>query len=167
MILKDSGCRREFASGAVRDIAEGKGRCDLLPLDVLWHMYPESFWPLKSIDAYIRNGDIEDLESMLRRFLERQYPDPITGLLEVAKHYEDGALKYTERNFEKGIPLHCFIDSAVRHYLKLRRGDDDEPHDRAFVWNILGAIWTHVHHPEMIDLPFRERPADDSHNIKT
>jgi hypothetical protein len=29
MIL-DSGERREFSSGAVRDIAEGKGRMDLL-----------------------------------------------------------------------------------------------------------------------------------------
>lgn len=30
--IKDSGSRREFESGAVRDICEGKGRCDLLPL---------------------------------------------------------------------------------------------------------------------------------------
>lgn len=30
-MIKDSGNRREFDSGAVRDIAEGKGRCDLLP----------------------------------------------------------------------------------------------------------------------------------------
>lgn len=33
--LKDSGARREFESGAVRDIQEGKGRCDLLPLTQL------------------------------------------------------------------------------------------------------------------------------------
>ena len=33
--IKDSGARREFESGAVRDIQEGKGRCDLLPLDVV------------------------------------------------------------------------------------------------------------------------------------
>lgn len=30
-IIKDSGERREFASGAVRDMSEGKGRMDLLP----------------------------------------------------------------------------------------------------------------------------------------
>lgn len=30
--IKDSGNRREFSTGAVRDMAEGKGRCDLLPL---------------------------------------------------------------------------------------------------------------------------------------
>lgn len=29
--IKDSGDRREFESGAVRDMAEGKGRMDLLP----------------------------------------------------------------------------------------------------------------------------------------
>ena len=34
-MLKDSGARREFESGAVRDISEGKGRCDLLPLDII------------------------------------------------------------------------------------------------------------------------------------
>lgn len=35
MELQDSGNRREFDSGAVRDINEGKGRCDLLPLGVV------------------------------------------------------------------------------------------------------------------------------------
>ena len=29
--IKDSGTRREFASGAVRDMQAGRGRCDLLP----------------------------------------------------------------------------------------------------------------------------------------
>ena len=33
--LKDSGKRTEFASGAVRDMHEGKGRFDLLPMCVL------------------------------------------------------------------------------------------------------------------------------------
>ena len=30
-VLKDSGERREFSTGAVRDMSEGKGRMDLLP----------------------------------------------------------------------------------------------------------------------------------------
>ena len=33
--IKDSGERTEFASGAVRDMHEGKGRMDLLPMCVL------------------------------------------------------------------------------------------------------------------------------------
>lgn len=35
MKLKDSGSRREFETGAVRDMAEGKGRMDLLPFGAL------------------------------------------------------------------------------------------------------------------------------------
>ena len=77
----------------------------------------------------------------------------MTMYLEVSKHYEDGAKKYAERNWEIGIPLHCYIDSGVRHLLKYFRGDTDEPHDRAFVWNILGAIWTINNMPELNDLP--------------
>jgi hypothetical protein len=56
--------------------------------------------------------------------------------------------------------VHIFIDSGVRHYLKYLRGDKDEPHDRAFIWNMLGAIWTHENKPELIDLPFKEASPD-------
>ena len=38
-MIKDSGSRTEFESGAVRDIQKGKGRCDLLPLNTLKHLY--------------------------------------------------------------------------------------------------------------------------------
>ena len=54
MELKDSGNRREFSSGAVRDINEGKGRCDLLPLDVLGELYDSPI--LTAINKYIRTG---------------------------------------------------------------------------------------------------------------
>ena len=33
--IKDSGSRTEFATGAVRDMHKGKGRCDLLPPNAL------------------------------------------------------------------------------------------------------------------------------------
>ena len=34
-VIQDSGDRTQFQSGAVRDMHEGKGRCDLLPMCVL------------------------------------------------------------------------------------------------------------------------------------
>ena len=43
MELQDSGNRREFDSGAVRDICEGKGRCDLLPLDIVADIMDDPF----------------------------------------------------------------------------------------------------------------------------
>lgn len=152
MKLKDSGGRREFSSGAVRDIDSNKGRCDLLPLGVLAEISNDEVFAC--IHDYIYSGDKMRLVEALKHFSNVRYGDLCTALLEVAKHYSDGAEKYQERNWEKGIPLHAYIDSGVRHYIKWLRGDTDEPHDRAFVWNMLGAVWTHNYKPEFCDLPF-------------
>ena len=152
MILPDSGERREFPTGAVRDIAQGKGRCDLLPLDVLGAWTGDEI--LEQIDFYLHSGDTEYLEEAMGKFIDSEYNrDIYTAILEVAKHFEDGAVKYGDNNWQKGIYLHCYIDSAVRHYCKYRRGDEDEPHNRAFLWNLVCAIWTHKNKPEMIDIP--------------
>lgn len=109
-MIKDSGQRTEFESGAVRDMGHGKGRYDLLPWEAIH---------------------------------------------EVAKHCEEGAIKYGERNCEKGIPVHSLIDSAIRHLSCYLRGMKDEPHLRAAAWNVLFAIWTEIKHPELIDIPSR------------
>ena len=154
MKIHDSGERREFDSGAVRDVAEGKGRCDLLPLNIVCDLLEDEI--LGKIGRYVEKGYPGYIHDAIRTFAKRHYVNYETALLEVAKHYEDGAKKYAERNWEKGIPLHCYVDSSVRHYLKFRRGDTDEPHDRAFLWNMLGLLWTHFNKPELMDLPFVE-----------
>ena len=94
--ILDSGERREFESGAVRDMSEGKGRYDLLPMCVL---------------------------------------------MRLAKHYEKGAIKYKERNWEKGIPAHSFADSAMRHLVKYLDGWTDEDHLISAIWNLCGLAW--------------------------
>ena len=154
MKLKDSGERREFETGAVRDISEGKGRCDLLPLETIGNWFGDL--TLIEIGEYVYDGNIEHIRTAMNFFITARYHNRQEALLEVAKHYEDGAKKYKDRNWEQGIPLHCYIDSGVRHYLKFMRGDTDEPHDRAFLWNMLGLLWTQENKPEMIDLPFAE-----------
>lgn len=159
MALQDSGERRKFDSGAVRDISEGKGRCDLLPLNVIADMMNDEI--LCRINQYICSGNKTSLVCAIKAFSENRYGSLSTAMLEVSKHYEDGCTKYGERNWEWGIPLHCYIDSGVRHYLKYLRGDADEPHDRAFLWNLLGALWTQDNKPELIDLPFSERNSDE------
>lgn len=149
--LKDSGARREFGTGAVRDIADGKGRCDLLPLDIIGEFMGKSI--LTEIELFKETKNPDHLRTALETFAGQFYNnDWRTMFLEVSKHYEDGAKKYSENNWKKGIPLHCYIDSGVRHYLKWLRSDNDEPHDRAFVWNILGALWTLKHKPELDDI---------------
>lgn len=146
-MIKDSGNRTEFESGAVRDIQEGKGRCDLLPLDVVGGCMRSSV--LFRLGDFIKTGNTVHLYDVLDAFVNDSFKVMPTLILEVAKHFEEGAKKYGERNWEKGIPVRCYIDSGIRHYLKWSRGDIDEHHDRAFCWNILCAIWTCEHKPEL------------------
>lgn len=208
--LKDSGDRREFASGAVRDMQKGKGRCDLLPLyeistlisnmdinqdgnhiqTVLTYDKPDC-WIFRHLNqamyelsqAKESNKDAEyiscrisyNLYMALETFLVHFYPysgyklndystlydalgsvpaDNVTAIenhinavlysaiLDLAKHFEAGASKYGDNNWRKGIPINVFIDSAIRHFCKFMRGDMDEPHDIAFMWNVICCIWT-------------------------
>jgi len=67
---------------------------------------------------------------------------PVDALFEVAKHFEKGAQRYADRNWEKGIPLSRFLDSAIRHTLQHLNGKRDEPHLIAGAWNLLCAIQT-------------------------
>lgn len=121
MMIKDSGNRTEFSTGAVRDMHEGKGRFDLLP----WN-----------------------------------------AIHEVAKHCEEGAIKYGEHNIDKGIPQHSLIDSAIRHLSKYIRNEEDEDHLRAACWNLLWALEQRTTHPELNDLychrpVFEREPIED------
>lgn len=105
--LKDSGSRREFSTGAVRDMVDGKG----------------------------------DMYSL-----------PAAALLRLSKHYEAGAKKYGRLNYQKGIPISAFMDSALRHMFKYLDGWDDEDHLCAAAFNILGAIQMEERNPEMQDV---------------
>ena len=145
MEIKDSGARREFKTGAVRDIQEGKGRCDLMPLTVVGYVLNNPTFSY--INTFTTTGDEKYLYSALTS--SGVFHDVYTMMLEVSKHFEAGAKKYGEHNWQKGIPTHCYVDSAIRHYLKHLRGDTDEPHDRAFVWNIICCIWTCINKPEL------------------
>ena len=150
--ILDSGNRTEFATGAVRDMREGKGRCDLMPLEVVSQVLGVGM--IYDLKLFLASGNTTYLYACLQEF-STVYDDGktkasakaicdqryCTMFLEVAKHFEEGAKKYGENNWQKGIPVHCYIDSAIRHYLKWLRGDKDEPHDRAFVWNLMCCIW--------------------------
>ncbi len=162
MAIKDSGIRREFDSGAVRDIQEGKGRCDLLPLDVAASLsYGDFARILTAIERFKICGEVSYLRGAIDTFSRIRYGDIFSMLLEASKHFEEGAKKYGEYNWQKGIPVHCYIDSAVRHFLKWLRGDEDEPHDRAFCWNLLCAVWTCKNLPHLNDYAVKDGGSND------
>lgn len=162
--LKDTGFRREFGTGAVRDTAEGKGRCDLLPLIVVGKLMGSE--ELKLIGEFKETKNPNCLLASIRMFSFKTNIDLPTIIIEVSKQFEDGAKKYAENNWMKGIPLHCYIDSGTRHFLKFLRGDTDEPHDRAFVWNMLCAVWTLENRPEMDDIEVFQQIKSEEEEVK-
>ncbi len=96
--LKDSGERRQFASGMQRDTEDGKVMYDLL------------------FDG-----------PMLERW---------------AIHMTKGAQKYTPSNWlkaEGAEELARFRRSASRHFVQWMRGDRDEDHAAAVIFNLNGA----------------------------
>lgn len=109
-MIQDSGERTQFATGAVRDMHEGKGAMWLLPFN---------------------------------------------AVLRLSRHYEAGAKKYGVMNWNKGILVSSFIDSALRHIAKYMCGCDDEDHLSAAAFNILGAMEMEQTKPELNDVPAR------------
>lgn len=91
----DSGERRNFDTGAVRDINNDKGRYDLIS-------------PIM----------VERLSKLLQR----------------------GAIKYSSRNWEKGMPLSVYMDSGLRHVYKFLEGHRDEDHMAAAIFNFQALI---------------------------
>lgn len=153
--IKDSGNRTEFSTGAVRDIQEDKGRCDLMPLGVIARLYPlEKGRVLCYINNFMETGNSENLLEAILLFCASETKTVTEMMLEVSVHYMKGAKKYNPYNWMLGIPVSSYISSGVRHFLKRCDGNTDERHDLAFIWNLLGAVWTMENKPEMIDIPF-------------
>ena len=67
---------------------------------------------------------------------------PPAAILRLARHFEKGASKYEARNWERGIPLSRFMDSALRHLFSYLAGQSDEDHLVAAAWNLMAALET-------------------------
>lgn len=82
---------------------------------------------------------------------------PPTAIRRIAEIYRKGALKYADRNWEQGIPLSRFADSAKRHLDQYLEGMLDEDHLAQAVWNLLGLL----HTEEMIKRGILPEELDD------
>jgi hypothetical protein len=123
-------------------------------------------------------GAVRDIRRGKGRF------DLITpvALRRLAKVYEGGAEKYDARNWEKGMPLSRFLDSAKRHINDLemialyqREGipleelpadvNPDEDHAAQAAWNLFAFMHFDEIRPELDDLS--EKPVEKVVPIKS
>lgn len=115
--VKKTPITRHFDTGAVRGSDTGRGKPSLMPFEAM---------------------------SMVSRCFNGPAFFPMDGFIQVSRIYEAGAQKYEDRNWEKGIPLSAFVDSAMRHFAKFQTGMTDEPHCGQFAWNICCLLQTYI-----------------------
>lgn len=149
MAIKDSGNRREFDTGAVRDVDDSKGNTTLLPLEEVSQFLIST--EIINIQKFKETGDIWHLYMAISEFNKNHGWSDAESMLELSKHFAEGAKKYKPNNWKLGIPISSYMDSGIRHYLKVLAGWTDENHCRAFIWNMMCAIWTMNNKPELDD----------------
>jgi len=84
----------------------------------------------------------------------------VYALHRIAIHYEKGASKYDDRNWEKGIPASRCISSALRHTLQYLAGCNDEDHLAAACWNLMAIMHFEKTMPDMNDIATRQKAGD-------
>lgn len=87
------------------------------------------------------------------------------GLREVARACAEGAEKYGDWNWEKGMPVHDLLNHAIAHIYSFLAGDRSEPHLGHAAWNLMSAIHSNEIWPDMNQGTLRgpgcKAPSDD------
>lgn len=88
----------------------------------------------------VRSGDAETTRYDL--------VSPI-GLAAVARACQEGAAKYGDFNWERGMPAHDLLNHALRHVYLFLGGDRAEDHLGHAAWGLMAAIhslevWPHL-----------------------
>jgi hypothetical protein len=70
------------------------------------------------------------------------------GLEAVARTCAEGAAKYSDFNWERGMPVHDLLNHSIRHIYQYLAGDRSEDHLPHAAWGLLAAIhsealWPH------------------------
>ncbi|MEM4167633.1 MAG: DUF5664 domain-containing protein [Candidatus Caldarchaeum sp.] len=93
------------------------------------------------------SGAVRGDESKLPRY-DLLSPFALERLAIVAR---EGAKKYGETNWLKGIPIRNLINHAINHLMQFLMRDESEDHLGHALWNIHAAIHMQTVKPEMDD----------------
>lgn len=144
--LADSGERTATVTGALRQPnSPDAGRFDLIPGECVASL-PTDVDTDGSFSAAIQDaymglslGDLEHVRGLAAFIIFAKWGGSLRRL---AVHYARGAIKYADRNWEKGLETGRIVDSLLRHADKALRGEMDEDHEAAVVWNAFALDFT-------------------------
>jgi hypothetical protein len=78
---------------------------------------------------------------------------PMVALMRITQHYVNGAKKYGDHNWQKGIPASRCVSSAFRHLYQYFIGDRSEDHLAAVCFNVIAILyWEESRRDDMLDL---------------
>lgn len=75
------------------------------------------------------------------------------ALQSLARTCAEGAAKYGDHNWLKGMPHSSFLNHALRHLRMYQQGDRTEDHLGHAMWNVMGLIHMSHTRPDLCDLP--------------
>ena len=90
----------------------------------------------KLITKHFDSGAVRGIEDSIARF------DLITpvGLRRLAETYGEGAIKYNDENWLKGIDTKNLMNHAMTHINKYMSGDKSEDHLAHATWNLFAIM---------------------------
>jgi len=114
-------------------------------------------------DSVKDSGERRDFETGSRRDVRtgKGRYDLINPIVtrRLARHYENGAVKYGDHNWELGQPMMSYMDSCKRHLDMFHEGNREEDHLAAAIWNVASMIFTEemvargILDPSLNDMP--------------
>lgn len=143
--LQDNKQREEFASGMVREPQNDKMRYDLaLDGPLVWALFHDAKYDgvIRAAQDWYENRGVGKAANVVLELAS------VTegGIWTIIDRYTvlmmKGAVKYSEHNWLKAqgeAELKRFIASFSRHLVKYLRGETDEDHLAAIVFNLNGA----------------------------
>jgi hypothetical protein len=84
------------------------------------------------------------------------------GMRRLAGTYAEGAKKYDDHNWRKGMPFSATANHAIRHVYKWLAGLTDEDHLAHAAWGLFALMEFEKTHPELDDRYFKPKTIDGS-----
>lgn len=141
--LVDGGKRESTSTGSLREPQDPRrGRYDLIPFECLYDALSGALTSPPSLELHAARCVHSRMFVIIATALLDSDPEGREhAILKLAEHYAAGAMKYADRNWEKGQDTGRCINSMFHHIRKLEQGRGDEDHRSAALWNCFTIMW--------------------------